>query len=186
MTGDHASTRRARSVPARVMSVGALTLALGGLPMAASFPTTAATAAPAYAQVPAQPARVDGQESAYSPGDCDGNAVIGRFRRVGSGASFTFHGRVVELQNESVLDTYSRAEIKSGRRAGDKVWIDRSFKRFPIKFKGIVSDAKAKSEGWKQCGPFGKRTQSVINSVYAARACVQIPNAYRCGAWYVD
>ena len=165
MTAAHASSRRACSVPARVMSVGALTLALGALPMAASNPTTIAAATPTY-----------------SPGDCDGSAVIGRFRRVGSGASFTFSGRVVELQNESVLDTYSRAEIKSGRRAGDKVWIDRSFRRFPLKLKGIVSDAKAKSEGWKQCGPFDKRTQSVINSVYAARACVQIPNAYRCGA----
>jgi hypothetical protein len=119
--------------------------------------------------------------------DCDGNAVIGRFRRVGSGASFSFNGRKVELQNESALDTYSRAEIKSGWRSGDRVWVDRSYKRYMPFDSGIKSDADAKSQGWKQCGPFsGRRTQSVINSVYAARACALIDGVTKCGKWYLD
>ena len=54
--------------------------------------------------------------------DCDGIGVIGVFRAVESGASFDFRGRRVELQNESALDRYSRAEIKSGRKAGDRVY----------------------------------------------------------------
>lgn len=125
--------------------------------------------------------------AAATTADCDGNAVVGVFQRVGSGASFTYAGRSVELQNESVLDTYSRAEIKSGRQSGDLVWVDRSFRRFSLSTKGIVSDATAQSEGWKQCGPFsGSRTQSVINSVYAARACARMSGVSRCGAWYVD
>jgi len=122
-----------------------------------------------------------------TPAACDGNAVVGVFQRVGSGASFSFNGRSVELQNESIFDTYSRAEIKSGRQSGDLVWIDRSYRRFELSFKGIVDDATAKSQGWKQCGPFsGNRTQSVINSVYASRACAQLNGVIRCGAWYVD
>lgn len=121
-----------------------------------------------------------------TPADCDGNAVVGVFERVGSGASFSYAGRVVELQNESVLDTYSRAEIKSGRQASDRVWIDRSFRRFSLTAT-IVSDAEAKRDGWKQCGPFsGSRTQSVSNNVFAARACALINNVTKCGAWYVD
>jgi len=122
-----------------------------------------------------------------TPADCDGNAVVGRFTRVGSGASFNYNGRVVELQNESLLDTYSRAEIKSGRQAGDQVWIDRSHRRFSLLDSGIVSHATATTEGWKQCGPFsGARTQSVNNSVHAARACARMDGVSRCGAWYVD
>jgi hypothetical protein len=93
----------------------------------------------------------------------------------------------VELQNESLLDTYSRAEIKSGRQSGDLVWVDRSYRRFSLSTKGIVSNATAESEGWKQCGPFtGSRTQSVNNSVYAARACARMSGVSRCGSWYVD
>ena len=119
--------------------------------------------------------------------DCDGNAVLGRFRAVESGASFSYNGRRVELQNESGLDTYSRAEIKSGRRSGDLVWVDRSYRRFSITTRGIISNATAESEGWKQCGPFsGSRTQSVINSVFAARACARIDGVSVCGKWYKD
>jgi hypothetical protein len=118
--------------------------------------------------------------------DCDGIAVIGRFRAVESGASFDFRGRRVELQNESALDRYSRAEIKSGRRAGDRLWVDRSFRSFPD-FKGIVSDSDAKRDGWKMCGPYtGSRTQSVYNSNYAARACGEFDGITKCGKWYVD
>ncbi|MFJ7047286.1 hypothetical protein CTU88_04460 [Streptomyces sp. JV178] len=118
--------------------------------------------------------------------DCDGIAVIGRFRAVESGASFDFRGRRVELQNESALDRYSRAEIKSGRRAGDRLWVDRSFRSFPD-FKGIVSDGDAKRDGWKMCGPYtGSRTQSVYNSNYAARACGEFDGITKCGKWYVD
>ncbi|MDQ0688511.1 hypothetical protein QFZ66_008341 [Streptomyces sp. B4I13] len=118
--------------------------------------------------------------------DCDGIAVIGRFRAVESGASFDFRGRRVELQNESALDRYSRAEIKSGRKAGDRLWVDRSFHSFP-NTKGIVSDQQAKSEGWKMCGPYtGSRTQSVFNSNFAARACAEIEGVTKCGKWYVD
>src|SRR5690349_18739914 len=83
--------------------------------------------------------------------DCDGETVIGVFAKVGSGASFTYAGRQVELQNESALDRYSRAEIKSGRQSGDRVWVDRSFRKFP-NTKGIVADADAKRDGWKMCG----------------------------------
>ncbi|BAY50607.1 hypothetical protein SAMD00079811_82360 (plasmid) [Scytonema sp. HK-05] len=118
---------------------------------------------------------------------CDGEAVVGRFRRVGSGASFSFNGREVELQNESLLDTYSRAEIKSGWRSGDQVWVDRSYKRYDLTDSGIKSNADAESQGWKQCGPFsGKRTQSVNNSVHAARACARIDGVSKCGKWYLD
>jgi hypothetical protein len=119
--------------------------------------------------------------------DCDGTAVVGVFERVGSGASFTYSGRSVELQNESLLDTYSRAEIKSGYQSGDQVWVDRSYRTFSLSTKGIVSDATAESEGWKQCGPFsGSRTQSVNNSVHAARACARMSGVSVCGKWYVD
>jgi len=38
-----------------------------------------------------------------TPAACDGNAVVGVFQRVGSGASFSFNGRSVELQNEKHL-----------------------------------------------------------------------------------
>ncbi|MDG5804359.1 hypothetical protein P9869_17130 [Streptomyces ossamyceticus] len=118
--------------------------------------------------------------------DCDGIAVIGRFRAVESGASFDFRGRRVELQNESALDRYSRAEIKSGRRAGDRLWVDRSFRSFPD-FKGIVSDGDAKRDGWKMCGPYtGSRTQSVYNSNFAARACGEFDGITKCGKWWVD
>jgi hypothetical protein len=118
---------------------------------------------------------------------CDGEAVVGRFRKVGSGASFSFNGREVELQNESLLDTYSRAEIKSGWRSGDLVWVDRSYKRYDLADSGIKSNANAESQGWKQCGPFsGKRTQSVNNSVHAARACARINGISKCGKWYLD
>ncbi|MCL6732738.1 hypothetical protein [Streptomyces neyagawaensis] len=118
--------------------------------------------------------------------DCDGIAVIGRFRAVESGASFDFRGRRVELQNESALDRYSRAEIKSGRQSGDRLWVDRSFRSFPD-FKGIVSDQNAKRDGWKMCGPYtGSRTQSVYNSNYAARACGEFDGITKCGKWYVD
>ncbi|MER5373316.1 hypothetical protein [Streptomyces sp. NPDC002132] len=118
--------------------------------------------------------------------DCDGIAVVGRFRAVESGASFDFRGRRVELQNESALDRYSRAEIKSGRQAGDRLWVDRSKRSFPD-FKGIVSDQDAKRDGWKMCGPYtGSRTQSVYNSNYAARACGEFDGITKCGKWYVD
>ncbi|MFJ9736591.1 hypothetical protein [Streptomyces sp. NPDC101166] len=118
--------------------------------------------------------------------DCDGIAVIGRFRAVESGASFDFRGRRVELQNESALDRYSRAEIKSGRQSGDRLWVDRSFRSFPD-FKGIVSDQQAKRDGWKMCGPYtGSRTQSVYNSNYAARACGEFDGITKCGKWWVD
>ncbi|MEU6800289.1 hypothetical protein [Streptomyces neyagawaensis] len=118
--------------------------------------------------------------------DCDGIAVIGRFRAVESGASFDFRGRRVELQNESALDRYSRAEIKSGRQSGDRLWVDRSFRSFPD-FKGIVSDQNAKRDGWKMCGPYtGSRTQSVYNSNYAARACGEFDGITKCGKWWVD
>ena len=113
--------------------------------------------------------------------------MVGRFRRVSSGASFDYRGRTVELQNESLLDNYSRAEIKSGHQSGDLVWVDRSFHRFGIGTSGIVSNASAESEGWKQCGPFsGSRTQSVFNRFFAARACARIDDASVCGKWYVD
>ncbi|MBK3564290.1 hypothetical protein [Streptomyces sp. MBT62] len=118
--------------------------------------------------------------------DCDGIGVIGVFKAVESGASFNYNGRRVELQNESALDRYSRAEIKSGRKAGDRLWVDRSFHAFPD-FKGIVSDQSAKSDGWKMCGPYtGSRTQSVFNANYAARACAEIDGTTLCGKWYVD
>ncbi|MFI8232522.1 hypothetical protein ACIGDI_27170 [Streptomyces sp. NPDC085900] len=118
--------------------------------------------------------------------DCDGIGVIGVFRAVESGASFDFRGRRVELQNESALDRYSRAEIKSGRKSGDRLWVDRSYRSFPD-FKGIVSDQQAKSDGWKMCGPYtGSRTQSVFNSNYAARACGEFDGITKCGKWYVD
>ena len=110
-----------------------------------------------------------------------------RFRRVGSGASFNFNGREVELQNESAFDIYSRAEIKTGWRSGDQVWIDRSNKRYARSDSGIKSDADAKSQGWKQCGPFSvNRTQSVNNRDYAARACGLIDGVGKCGRWYLD
>lgn len=125
--------------------------------------------------------------SQASQADCDATGVVGRFRRVGSGASFSFNGREVELQNESALDIYSRAEIKSGRRSGDQVWVDRSYKQYGLTDSGIKSDADAKSQGWKQCGPFsGGRTQSVNNSVHAARACALIDGITKCGKWYLD
>lgn len=117
--------------------------------------------------------------------DCDGKTVVGTFKRVSSGASFTYAGRTVELQNEAIFDTYSRAEIKSGRKSGDKVWIDRSKRKFP-NTKGIVTDAAAKRDGWKQCGPWPNRTESVYNAEYAARACALINNVTKCGKWYVD
>ncbi|MFF3849795.1 hypothetical protein [Streptomyces sp. NPDC002328] len=118
--------------------------------------------------------------------DCDGTAIVGRFRAVESGASFDFRGRRVELQNESAFDRYSRAEIKSGRKSGDRLWVDRSFQSFP-NFKGIVTDQQAKSEGWKMCGPYtGSRTQSVYNSNYAARACGEFDGITKCGKWWVD
>ena len=118
--------------------------------------------------------------------DCDGIGVIGVFKAVESGASFNYNGRRVELQNESALDRYSRAEIKSGRKAGDRLWVDRSFRAFPD-FKGIVSDQSAKRDGWKMCGPYtGSRTQSVFNANYAARACAEIDGTTLCGKWYVD
>ncbi|WP_440102693.1 hypothetical protein [Streptosporangium sp. H16] len=121
-----------------------------------------------------------------TPDECDGTAVIGVFQRVGYGASFNYAGRVVELQNESALDLYSRAEIKSGRKSGDQVWVDRSFRAFND-FKGPVSNADAESQGWKQCGPFsGSRTQSVLNHIWAARACARMDGVSKCGAWYVD
>lgn len=119
--------------------------------------------------------------------DCDATGVVGRFRAVESGASFSYRGRRVELQNESLLDRYSRAEIKSGRQSGDKVWVDRSHRRFAASAHGIVSDSTAESDGWKQCGPFsGSRTQSVYNDVYAARACARMDGVSVCGKWYVD
>lgn len=125
--------------------------------------------------------------AAATTNDCDGIAIVGVFQRVGSGASFTYNGRVVELQNESLFDTYSRAEIKSGSRSGDLVWVDRSYRRFSLSTKGIISSATAETEGWKQCGPFsGTRTQSVYNDVHAARACARIDGVSRCGNWYVD
>jgi hypothetical protein len=146
-----------------------------------AIPASAALAATgAFMLAPATPAQA-------TPDDCDGYAVVGVFERVGSGASFTLNGRSVELQNESVFDNYSRAEIKSGRQSGDQVWVDRSYRRFGLSAHGIVSDATAQSQGWKQCGPFsGSRTQSVFNRVYAARACARADGVSQCGAWYVD
>lgn len=121
-----------------------------------------------------------------TPDDCAGT-VVGRFRAVESGASFSYNGRRVELQNESVFDVYSRAEIKSGRRPGDQVWVDRSHRRFSLSTHGIVSNATAESEGWLQCGPFSEaRTQSVQNNVFAARACARMDGVSVCGKWYVD
>ncbi|MBZ3906113.1 hypothetical protein WB401_06970 [Streptomyces brasiliscabiei] len=118
--------------------------------------------------------------------DCDGIAVVGVFRAVESGASFDFRGRRVELQNESALDRYSRAEIKSGRKAGDRLWVDRSFRSFP-NFKGVKADQDAKRDGWKMCGPYtGSRTQSVYNADYAARACGEFDGITKCGKWWVD
>ncbi|MBD9727016.1 hypothetical protein PV755_32555 [Streptomyces caniscabiei] len=118
--------------------------------------------------------------------DCDGIGVVGVFRAVESGASFDFRGRRVELQNESALDRYSRAEIKSGRKAGDRLWVDRSHRSFPD-FKGTVTDQQAKRDGWKMCGPYtGSRTQSVYNANYAARACGEFDGITKCGKWWVD
>ncbi|GLY16891.1 hypothetical protein Kisp01_39060 [Kineosporia sp. NBRC 101677] len=117
--------------------------------------------------------------------DCDEHTVAGQFRRVDSGASFTYAGRVVELQNERLFDRFSRAEIKSGRQSGDRVWVDRSFRSFP-NFKGIKSDAEAKRDGWKMCGSWPNRTDSVYNSNYAARACAEMSGVTKCGKWWVD
>lgn len=152
-----------------------------------AFFVSATAVALAPALVPAWAPTWTRAQAHAAPSDCDGDAVVGRFRRVGSGASFDYKGRTVELQNESALDTYSRAEIKSGRQSGDLVWIDRSRRRFGLSAHGIIDHDTASAEGWKQCGPFsGKRTQSVINSVFAARACARIAGESRCGAWYVD
>ncbi|MEE1759013.1 MULTISPECIES: hypothetical protein [unclassified Streptomyces] len=74
--------------------------------------------------------------------DCDGIAVVGVFRTVESGASFTFHGRGVEPQNKSALDRCSRAEFKSGRRPGDRLWVDRSHRSFPDFKSGVTKCGK--------------------------------------------
>ncbi|GAA0925977.1 hypothetical protein [Nonomuraea longicatena] len=131
-------------------------------------------------------AHAEAGTSVASPDDCDGNGVMGRFRAVGSGASFDYRGRRVELQNESIFDRYSRAEIKSGRQSGDRVWVDRSHRRFPADRKGIIGRTEAEARGWKQCGPFTWRTQSVFNNYYAARACARIGGTSKCGKWYLD
>jgi hypothetical protein len=127
-----------------------------------------------------------------APGDvaplsvCVGT-VLGQFRAVESGASFNHNGRRIELQNERVFDTYSRAEIKSGRQSGDQVWIDRSNRQFSLSTSGIVSDATAESQGWQQCGPFSSRTsEPVQNNIFAARACARVDGVSKCGKWYVD
>lgn len=117
--------------------------------------------------------------------DCDAQTVIGVFERVSSGVSFDYAGRTVELQNESALDRYSRAEIKSGRQSGDRVWIDRSFRKF-TNFKGVVADADAKRDGWKMCGSWPNRTGSVFNADYAARPCGEFSGVTKCGKWWVD
>ncbi|GLY30847.1 hypothetical protein Kisp02_42120 [Kineosporia sp. NBRC 101731] len=73
----------------------------------------------------------------------------------------------------------------SGRQSGDRVWVDRSFRKFP-NTKGIVSDANAKRDGWKMCGSWPNRTESVYNAEYAARACAELSGVTKCGKWYVD
>ncbi|WP_283137815.1 hypothetical protein [Rhizohabitans arisaemae] len=125
-----------------------------------------------------------------TPAECDGTAVVGRFRAVESGASFNFNGRRVELQNESLLDRYSRAEIKTGFRSGDQVWIDRSRRTMSQRSPRYFSDdnrVRSYGGGWKQCGPFNVfRTQSVYSWHYAVRACARIDNVSRCGNWAID
>jgi hypothetical protein len=146
-----------------------------------SYPGVSECGHPAPPPAPAPPAPTP------TPRGCDGTAVVGHFKRVDFPASFEFRGRKVELQNESALDTYSRAEIRSGHGSGDLVWIDRSFKRFRLLTKGIQPSSVVEPQGWKQCGPYAEaRTQSVINSVYAARACARIEGTVLCGQWYVD
>ncbi|MDQ1294280.1 MAG: hypothetical protein QG608_2163 [Actinomycetota bacterium] len=119
--------------------------------------------------------------------DCDGTGVVGYFKRVGSGASFTHNGRAVDLMNESAIDNYNRGQITSGRKSGDSVWVDRTFKTFSS---GIYTDAYIQSVvgygGWKQCGPFNSMTQSVYTKGYASRVCAYIEGTTVCGKWYVD
>jgi len=122
-----------------------------------------------------------------STSDCDGTTVIGYFKRVGSGASFTYNGRAVDLMNESLLDNYNRGQISSGRKSGDSVWVDRTFKKFSA---GVYSDSYIQGivgyGGWKQCGPFNSMTQSVYAQGYASRVCAYMDGATICGKWYVD
>jgi hypothetical protein len=149
-----------------------------------------ATPTTTQAEETTSPTSTVGQPSGYlqmvTPDDCDGEGIVGKFKQVGSDASFPYNGRQVELQNESIFDRYSRAEIKSGRRTGDQVWVDRSYRQFSRSTKGIVSNAIAESQGWKKCGPFSGRTQSVRNDIYAARACAHLDGVTKCGKWYVD
>ncbi|MFC4062186.1 hypothetical protein ACFOWE_28110 [Planomonospora corallina] len=125
-----------------------------------------------------------------TPAQCDGDGIVGRFRAVESGASFDYKGRRIELQNESLLDRFSRAEIKTGFRSGDLVWIDRSSKKMSkLSPKYFTDDNHVRSYGggWKQCGPFDVfRTQSVYSWHYAVRACARIEGVSKCGKWAID
>ncbi len=123
--------------------------------------------------------------------ECDATGVVGRFRAVESGVSFDSEGRRVELQNESIFDTYSRAEIKSGYQSGDLVWIDRSINRMSsLSPKYFWGDDRVRNQGggWRQCGPFnGFRTQSAYSWHRATRACFRpVGGSSQCGKWYID
>jgi hypothetical protein len=138
---------------------------------------------------PDDPALELGEVALASTADCDGTGVVGRFRVVGW-SSFDSKGRRIELQNETLLDRFSRAEIKTGFQQGDLVWIDRSINEMPLNPQHFRDDARVRNlgGGWKQCGPFNVfRTQSVFSWHRAVRACWRPPGGpSECGEWNVD
>ncbi|MFF4506570.1 hypothetical protein [Streptomyces sp. NPDC001401] len=127
--------------------------------------------------------------------DCDAGWVADVYGTVGGGSSFTYAGRLVQMQNGRARN-YSHGIILGGYRAGDRIWTDRSRNKMPANvMHPSTAQVQSIGSGWKQCGPFdGAKTNSVINwdtanvRHYAARVCIDPVGStpYQCGSWYTD
>lgn len=84
-----------------------------------------------------------------------------------------YSGRTVKfaLVNQRLSD-HSFAAFRSGYRAGDLSWVDRSY------------DGGAT---WTQCGPFSSRFSNDLNNFHNwMRACVRFSGSSFCTAWHYD
>ncbi len=116
------------------------------------------------------------------------------YRPVGSGVSFQYAGRTVELRN-GAFSEISYGTIARGQRAGDRVWLDRADFYTRTQFPLVTV-----RNNWQQCGPrvaicsyrgcISPLAGYLYNLHRPIRVCFDhwsgARRVQRCGRWYAD